>query len=300
MTDQKIRKEEATRYDYVIKSALDEEVEALSYPYLYREFDENGNLVQEMSYDTNGDIQEYYTYKYDERHRRVEVINYYDEEEISETIIYNYGDGDHPLEAKRVFADGSEDTIFYTYDDAGNLVEKRIVNDEDEEEEGEIWRFENNLEVFYEKREYEEPVFREAKEYDSSGRPILITVWEALDNRTIRQKIHYDSSGRQNRIERYNAEGKLATLIEVTEFLNDEPSVMKETGTGGVKTTKFTYDDKGNILLQQEFNQHNQLTNEVKRTYTEEGNLLTTDVTNDRQGEGMNMHYRIEYSYEFF
>ena len=295
----KVKKERAIRYDYVLQDVNDEDVEIVSYPYLEKVFDENGNLLKEISYDNSGALQEHFVYRYDDRNRRIEAVNYYDEEEVVETLRYNYNDGEQPVEAFRIFADGSEDVISYIYDDEGRLLEKRTVNDEGEEEELEVWKFSNGIEVFYEKQEYSDPVFREVREHDADGRPVVVTLWERLDDRTMAHKIRYNSNGQKERIEKFNSDGRLVSIIEIPAFKNDEPVEIAETTTSGKKRTTFEYDGNGRVVLQQEYNEEGQLTNRIARRYNAEGFLVETEVNADRHGEGMNIRYRIEYEYEY-
>lgn len=295
----KVKKESATRYDYVLQDVNDEDVEIVSYPYLEKVFDENGNLLKEISYDNSGAIQEHFVYKYDDRNRRIEAVNYYDEEEVVETVRYYYGDVEEPVEAYRVFADGSEDSIIYSYDDEGRLLRKSTVNDEKEEEELEVWKFDDDREVFYEKQEYGDPVFREIQEYDADGRPVVVKLWERLDDRTMIHKISYNSNGKKERIEKLNGEGKRISIIEIPAFKDDEPLEIVETTTSGKKRITFEYDDNGRVVLQQEYNEEEQLINTITRKYNEVGLIKETEVDTDRRGVGMNIRYRIEYEYEY-
>lgn len=296
----KIRREVATRYDYMIKSAFDEEVQEVSYPYLERDYSEDGNPLREVTFNIDGEIQEHMTYEYDSQGRRITMRNYLDDEEIIETVRYHYDKDDKPVSAIKEYADGSEETINYLYDNDGNLIGKVVLNEDGEIEEQELWRYENGHEVWYERREYDEPVFREEQEYDSEGRAVVITLWEGDTDNTTVHKIFYNDEGQRNRIEKYNEAGRMMSVIEINAFENGEPLEVTETSDGSVNTGRYRYDDKGRMILQQDFNKNNELINEVARTYTEEGLIHTTEVTTDRLGQGMNLHYRIEYMYEYY
>ncbi len=296
----KIRRERATRYDYVIKSIHDEEVDALGYLYNEKTYDESGRLTREISYDASGEVQEHLTYRYDDQGRRVEMRSFYgdDQDSLIEGISYTYDDSDQPVSAVKQYADGSEDQILYKYNDAKKLVEKRVLNDEGEQEELEQWRYEKGLEVWYERRDFEEPVFREEQEYDNQGRLSVVTLWEAETERTVFHKLFYNDEGLRNRIEKYDDQGKLVSVIEIPAFAKGEPLEMTENVGGRVSTNKYDYDESGNLTRHIELNPAGEVVTEVVKTYDESGRLLSTEVTNDRQGMGMNQRYRIEYEYE--
>ncbi|MFO7722864.1 MAG: hypothetical protein R6V49_06535 [Bacteroidales bacterium] len=295
-----VQREKATRYDYTIKTALDEEVDEVSYPYLEREYDDRGNLIREISFDNAGEIQEYFEYRYDNLNRRIELKNFYNEDEMAEQVQYTYGEGDNPISAIKIYADGSEEAISFIYDDEGRLRSRVVVNDEGEEDESEEWRYEGSHEVSYEKREYGEPVFREMQEYDEQGKVTRVILWEGPDGKVMINKLSYDESGRRNRIEKTDEHGKVLAVIHINSFDGEEPAEIAETTSGGTTTTRYSYDQEGRPVLQQEFSQDGTMTNEIIRTYIEEGLLKTTEVTANRRGEGMNIHYRIEYEYRFF
>lgn len=297
----KIKRESATRHDYSLQSALAEEVEVISYPYFVREYDAEGNLLKDITYNETGEIQEHFTYRYDENGRRIEACSFFDAEEIAETTRYRYTDEGEPLEADRVYADGSEDSVHYQYDAAGRKTGRWIVNEDGEEEERETWRYdEQGKEVWYEKVEWGEPVFTEEQQYDENGRVSQVILWDGSTDHTVLNHLFYDDDGQRNRIEKYNEAGKLLSVIEIPGFEQGQPSAIVESGPEGYKRTLMTYDAEGKVVLQQEYNQEEQLINEITRTYNEMGLITSTEVTNDRQGQGMNQHYRIEYGYEFF
>ncbi len=295
----KIRKERAIRHDYVIRSIHDEEVEPMSYLFSEKEYDEQGHVIREISFDSSGEVQEHLCYRYDNQGRMLEMRSYYDVEEDSliESVTYTYQDGGHPISAVKGYADGSEDQISYSYNDAGQLIRKEVLNDEGEEEELEQWRYKDGREVWYERREYGEAVFREEQEYDEQGNVTVITLWEAETDNTIMHKIYYDEEGRRNRIEKFNDQGKLVSVIEIPLFENGEPLEMIENTSGAIRTHKYQYDESGNLVNHQEFGPGGQVITEVVKTYDPDRRLLSTEVTNDRQGMGMNQRYRIEYEY---
>jgi len=296
----RIRKETATRYDYVIRSIHDEEVDSVGYLYSEKEYDKEGRVLREVSYDFSGEVQEHMVYVYDKSGRRFESRSYYDigEDSLTDSVLYIYGDGDQLESAVKRYADGSEENILYTYDGTGQLLRKAVLNDEGECEEEEEWRYSDGLEVWYERREFGEVVFREEQEYDGEGRAVVVRLWESETGRTLEHRVYYNDEGLRNRIEKYDERGKMLSVIEIPAFENGEPLEMTENTAGRIRTNRYQYDDAGRLMLHQEFGPSGEMVTEVVKTYDAEGRLQSTEVTNDRQGMGMNQRYRIEYGYE--
>jgi hypothetical protein len=300
MTSRKISREEATRFEYTIQSSLDEEVDIISYPYIIKEYDPVGNLVRECTRDRSGGLQELMEYAYDAVGRKIMTRNYYDEDEISETIYITYGDQNQPAKEKRVYADGSESETTFVYNEAGQPVEKRVENDEGEVEEVERWRYIDGLEVWFERREYDEPVFREEQEYDREGRVVVITLWEKDTDQTATHKIFYHDNGTRDRIEKYNNAGQKVAEMAFIRYENDHPAEVKEITNQGSMITRYAYNVQMLPVLVQIYDAREQLINEIVRTYDDDGLLVSIEETTDKQGNGMNLHHRIEYRYEFY
>lgn len=301
MENRKISIERGYRSDFTIRSVMDEEVDIVRYLYLEKEYDENGNLVSDKTFDEDGSYQEFTTCGYDHRNRKIWVQNQFDEDEITDTTHFEFGEGDKPISARKVYADESEDSIVYTYDQDGNLIERKTINDEGDIEEWVVRRYNaNGQEVFYERTEHGEVVFREEQQYNEAGKPVRVVLWEADSDRTTEHRVVYDEEGYQKRLEKYYETGRLLGVTEIVRHEEGQPLEILDKGESGTNRTLFTYDEKGRAVLQQEFNSGGLMINEIIRSYDEMGNLVATEVTSDRQGRGMNMHYRIDYEYEYF
>lgn len=301
MENRKIRLERGYRSDFTIRSVMDEEVNIVRYLYLEKEYDENGNLVSEKTFDEEGSYQEFTTCGYDHRNRKIWIQNQFDEVEITDTIHFEFGEGEQPISARKVYADGSEDSIIYTYDPDGNLIERKVMSEEGDVEEVAVRRYNaNGQEVFYERTEQGEVVFREEQEYNEAGKPVRVVLWEGDSDRTTEHRVLYDEEGYQKRLERYDETGRILGKTEILRQEEGRPLEILDQSDTGINRTLFTYDEKGRAVLQQEFNSEELLINEIIRTYDEADNLIATEVTSDRQGLGMNMHYRIDYEYLYF
>jgi YD repeat-containing protein len=120
-------------------------------------------------------------------------------------------------------------------------------------------------------------------EYDRFGKIIQYSEFDVLPKGRAslnRQTIHkYNQNGKKIGMMRYNSDNALLWSEEIT--LDQSERVIKTTETdyqrqpAQVTYTLIAYDNYGNEALFQTFNQRNEQTSEKKRTYNEEGELIT-------------------------
>jgi len=172
MAKRKIKIAKAIRFDYTIQSFQDEEISIVENPAFYREYDEEGNMTQEIVYGPGGYLSEKYSFVYKDG-KMVEQIVYMDEDTIAEHLFIKYQE-DTILEQITKYQEG-EDITKWSYDGEGRVISK-ITYDEDEESEKLIYEYENNTirKQAYDSGELE---IDEVEVFDDKGR--------VTENRTI-------------------------------------------------------------------------------------------------------------------
>lgn len=222
---------------------------------LYQEFDENNNIIREVEYHSNGEIENASGYKYDADNRLIEEIHYFDEEEVGEIIRFKLDEKGRPLEIETTFADGGKSVKKIT------RTERRL-----------------NINTFDEENEFEG---EECIMFNSDGKPV--------------EEIHYDEDREifQRTVFEYNEEGKLSkrtnygnkneflveTLIDYDEHGHMAKQVQLNQKGKVVNTTFLEYDANGNELLQQ---------NNVylmRSAYDDQGRLISEETV--RRGNNM-------------
>ncbi|MEI6433765.1 MAG: hypothetical protein WCP32_02895 [Bacteroidota bacterium] len=132
-----------TRFDYIIKNLMDEELNIQGNLNHYSEFDSEGRPLKEIRYTQEGAFEEMIGYEYDDLGRLKRESYFPEENELAEEVVYTNSDSGRIIQALKNYQDGSVDTIDYLYNDAGRLVKKVVTNDENEVEQTEIFSYEN-------------------------------------------------------------------------------------------------------------------------------------------------------------
>lgn len=297
----KIKKETAVRINHIIEDINADAVEAVEFDFIHNEYDENGNLTKEITYDDEGGINEMLTYEYDDKGRKITEKVHFDLEEIVEIHRHQFEDSDIPVSSVKEYADGSVDQVHYTYDSDNNLLKKVTIDEDGDESEREEYEWENGNMVLFSSFDEGELTQQEKREYNDKGQLMVFETLEAaFDIRTI-NKYEYDEKGRRSGAKRYDANGNLVGRIEVQEFHNDHNAKIFEETPEERSYTFLEYNDDDKVIHQYDVNADtNVVLSEIFRKFDDNGLLIESDVQVDRQGRGMNQHYIIKYKYEFY
>jgi antitoxin component YwqK of YwqJK toxin-antitoxin module len=92
-------------------------------------------------------------------------------------------------------------------------------------------------------------------------------------------------------------------LVEKTTYeLDEKGRLIKivDENQYGKSIIQLGYDENGNIIKQEEYDQDKNLLNRVYRRYDKNNNLIESDVFIDGRGERMSQKYVIRYKYEYY
>ena len=245
MNNKRIRTATATRLQITLKSIHDEELQEVELPTSYKEYDEEGHLIKEVSWDDSGSLSEKYDYVY-ANGRKVEEISYLDEEDIAEHHRFEY-DGDKIAKAHISYMDGTEEVCNYTYEN-DLLVKKESIDEDGDEGEKEFFLYEEGQLIRYEKHG------------DFGEEEVTTQKWDnkKLIERDQRLLLEEDRVLINNE---YNNNGLLAKSIEhrevgksiiENEYHYDEKDqiiMVKQSEGALVQFIKYRYDDNGNEYI---------------------------------------------------
>jgi len=141
----KIKSISAIRTDYMPgEEDDDEEIQVSEFKTALEEFDDNSNLIKEITFDENEAIEQVYQYKYNEKGKLIEEALYYDSEEVVNRKSFEYNEKEN-LEKEIIFYSEEEiDTIAFRYNEAEKLIEKTTINSNNEVETTEKFVYLNN------------------------------------------------------------------------------------------------------------------------------------------------------------
>ncbi len=296
----KIKTETSFKHDLTIDSFHDEEVQVKAHKTSFKEYDKNQNLVCEINYESSGEINEKYLFKYNDKGHLVEEIIYYDEEEIAERITYERNSDGVILKEYNHYLDETFDTTECFYE--GKQIIKKLTTDSDgNTDDLEKFKYENENLVLFEKYNNENKlVEKNSFQYDEKGNETKIIKWNEIDEFEVTQTIFYNEAGLKNKIHKYN---HLEQLVEIVNLeYDDKGNAIKvtEEGQNGKLILYLTYDKHGNVIEQQEQDAQGEINHKVERKYDEDNNLIESKVAINRHGQGINLNYTIETKYEFF
>jgi hypothetical protein len=138
-----------TRYDYVISSLHDEELDIQGHPHHYSEYDPDGHPLKETRYNRLGEFEEMVEYGYDDQGNVVRESYYPAENELAEEKTYTRNETGQINRALKHYQDGSIDTITFEYNDSGKLIKCVTTSDEGEIEEIETFEWEDDVLVHH-------------------------------------------------------------------------------------------------------------------------------------------------------
>lgn len=295
-----VKTELAKRSDYIITDHHADAIELIEYDFMEKQYDEQGNLIHEITYNQSGDISEMYKYQYDNEGRIVEKQVFFDMDEVAETIVNQYNKGNNPIKTIVSYADGGSDEIVYDYDDKENLILKQVVNEDGEIEEEERSVYEDNKLIEYKLIEYGDIAMREQRIYNESGQLIKIITWDGHTDDTVTTQIKYDEDGKRKEFIQYGNKNQILSRTTIEEYHNNQPLLVTEETATGKTITRYTYDDENNNTLHVESLEDGTVINEIKRTFLPEGLIAETEVEINRLGNGINQHYIITHFYTYF
>ncbi|MCB2218827.1 MAG: hypothetical protein KQI35_00425 [Bacteroidetes bacterium] len=262
-------------------------------------YNEEGNIIEELKFRPNGQLDEKYVASYDTRGNLLEEKSYLDDPEPADHKSYERDENGKLIRMFRHYIDGSKDTINITYDNQNHPVRKETIDSYDEVESIEERSYQGDNMTKRKITEYDEVVLEESLEYDQDGNLIKQTKW-SIDEEDITWVNHFNTEGSLVKALKYGPNDKL--LARSDYHYNDQgqlTSFEEESGYGKSETT-LEYDDKGNAILQKEENPEGEINNRVSRKFNDQGQILETEVFMDFHGQAPSQHYTLKYEYTYF
>lgn len=270
----------------------------VEYKYSSTEFDENGNILLELKFNSDQKLEDKFKYTYDANGILIEEKHYLSYKDLAEHKTYELDSNQKIQKAFKHYNDGSKDTIHYNYNNDGNLKEKVTIDSYDEEEAKEIFEYEGKNLVKRELYEYDDLISKETFAYDPDGNVVEETSW--TEDESTRRTNSYDDKGNLEKVLFYDKKDELVAKTIYT--YNDENKIVavaEETPYGN-SSTVITYDEKGNAIEQIELNEEGKINNSAKRKFNKNNDIVEIEVFIDLHGKGINQQYELKYEYEYF
>jgi len=294
----KVKSINLIKNDYFPTQSPSKKTRSTEYKYSTTEYDKNGNVVLELKFNSNHELEDKYVNKYNDAGILVDEKHYLSFKEIAEHKTYELDAKGKIQKAFKHYNDGSKDTIQYTYDSNGNLKEKITIDSYDEVEAKDVFEYEHQKLVKQESFEYDDLIAKNTFVYDPDGNLIEESSWTEDDN--TRRSNSYDENGNLEKVLFYNKKDEL--VAKTTYTYNEEGKIVgvKEETPYGNSSTVITYDENGNAIEQIEMNEQGEINNSAKRKFNDNNDIVETEVFIEMHGKGVNQQYVLRYEYEYF
>jgi len=273
-------------------------VRSSEYKHSTTEYDEKGNVVLELKFNNDQKLEDKFVNKYNEDGILIEEKHYLSAKDLAEHKTYDLDDNKKIQKAFKHYNDGSKDTIQYTYDTNGDLVERLTIDSFDEVEAKVIFEYENQKLVKQESYEYDDLISKNTFVYDPDGNMMEESSW--TEDESGKRNNFYDDNGNVEKVLFYNKKDEL--VAKTTYSYNDENKIIgivEETPYGN-SSTVITYDKKGNAIEQIEKNEQGEINNSAVRKFNDNNDVVETEVFIEMHSRGVNQQYILRYEYEYF
>jgi YD repeat-containing protein len=277
------------------------QIETLPYLFNEVEYDAKGEIIAQSNYSAEGLLVEKIAFEYDNQHRVIKQYYYSEPDEPSEVIQYERDEKGLLVKDIKHYMDGSFDITTYTYDDQKRLTEKTTVDDEGVTDLVEKFTWKEKQVIKRQVMDSEQNIIAfEEFAYDDRGN---ITEYQQMNEETgENQKTvsKYDKSDRKISDEIFDADGD---LLEKNSYQYNETGKLLSTdheSPSKLSTTRYTYDEKGNLTGLGETDEDGNQLLLVEHSYDKEGNRLVSLVFSGGGNLMSNQHYKLTYEYEWF
>jgi len=261
-------------------------------------YDTEGRECLRINYDSEGNPEETVRITYSGKLAVEEAIEM--EDGHAERTKHEYDENGRLAREWRFYLEGEPDEISYTYDNEGNMVERRLVDSDGEEGEKHIWQYSSGLLTKEEAwNEYGDKILLKTYEYDEERRPGEICEISYSDGLESKMVTIFNDKGHVETEKRYDVRGRLVARNTYTYDEQGNALNIEEESVNGKTLMKFSYDEHGNNVLQEEFDAQGELISMVKRNYGENNRQTDTEVRIELTPVRGGQHYRLRYDYKF-
>lgn len=293
----KIKSSTLYKHDLVLKNANDDELDWKKNKYGYTEYDDNQNIVCDIKYNEDGEVDEKNINKFDEKGNLIEELSYLSEDDIAEHKTYERDEKGNVVHIFKHYQDGEKDTIKFIRNDAGKIIEKITIDSYNEEEAREIIEYKDDKIISRKEYEYDEIVLDEGFKYGEEGKIIEHTKWTNEDEESKYVNL-YNEDGNIEQALKYDLKDKIISKAEYKYEGNNLIEIIEESKYGK-NITRIEHDEKGNAIKQIEENGTGKINNKATRKFNEHNDVIETEVFIDLHGKGVNQNYVLKYEYEY-
>ncbi len=261
-------------------------------------YDEKGRVLQSLSFARGNMLEEKVVKSY--INNTITTEYYIDEEEISEKTIVETDDDGNILSESIHYADGTVSTSTWAYENKKPVSKTTIDVDEDEQSGVHNWRYNEagNL-VKEEAFEYGEMVLSNEWNYNDADNVVLMRSFALGEPGFSTEEIEYEGD-KVVKVIKTDPYGN----TEINYYVHDAQDnvvLVKYEGEKPNSETAIEYNSDNNSIHELETRDDGEVLYEINREYDPETKLVVRSVVFiNRLGNASDVHYILEYSYEFY
>lgn len=299
--EKNVKLKKTLRNNYVYSDEQEDWVEGVSYLTQEQRYDVAGHLVEEKSFNRDGEQGEHNEYVYNDQGQLTETLIYYEGNELAERHAFTYGDDGKLLTEKILYQESYADYVYFTYDSNGNLIERRHADEDGEVESQQKYVYDGPRLMQETSLGSEGEMLADIRyEYDENGRLVKSYHKGREDHEEYSMVYEYDEAGNRDCVERYNKDGQIMARTTMTHDAKGNVVESFDEDTAKSSTTKYQYDEKDHNILEEDFNEKEELNYRIERIYDDAGELIESLVYMDRHDQGPDQYYSVRVEFEYF
>ena len=280
-----------------ISELEEDEIREKEYLHQYTEFDEAEHPIEAITYNSDGTVEHKYNYKYNAEGKLIDELLIEADDEVTQHRCMQYNEEGQLSKELIHYLDDTADEVIYTYDKEGRIISRKSIDSDGEAGNYLVNAFDG--EHLVSETEYDfagEIIYQRKIIYNEEGQiteEVFITPeanYQILYN--------YLENGQVSVRRRYNEEKHLTERNTYTYDSKGRLSESMEESSSGIEITYTSYDEDGNVILQEDKTEDGELLAYIERTYDETQRLLITTVLSQRPEQQVPQNYRVRIEYE--
>lgn len=275
----------------------DEQIAEKEILYQELEYDDNENVINEITFLPDGEIEHEYRYKYDDLNRVSEEILVEGTGEILEKMTKEYDEQGRVISETNHYEDDLADVTTIEYSADGKELSRTTVDTEGELLRQKLFKYDSGKLVSVVETDEEGAVINERTiSYDERGLAIEERVRESDVN--FRFVSVYDESGKRAQLKKYSQKNELLERISYSYDDKGRIIQMQEEDAAGVEIHSLEIDDYENVIRQETTDQNGNVTGLIVREFSPENRQLFTYVNVKNRHQQFVQNYRLRYEYQ--
>jgi antitoxin component YwqK of YwqJK toxin-antitoxin module len=301
MGSQKIKESLVYKKDLVLKSATDQELEEHEYLFSRTIYNEDGKVTSEKQYDNQGELVQDYIYTYNDKGYLIEEKLQEADGFVAVHKSFEVDDKGKVLKEFRHYMDETFDTVVFHYNEKGKLVNKETFDPDNDLESTEEFSYEGDRVNRHVVSDADGDILSEKKTtYDDKGNAIKIEEFDGSVGESVKTVTEFHPSGNKKEVLTYNSADQLIEKVTLKEDAQGRIEQVVEESTSKKNTINFTYDAKGNVVHQDEFDRNGEMIGKVNRVYDGNNNLVSSNVFIHGGGRGLSRNYTLRQEYVYY